>query len=402
MNARALRFPLLDSLRAIAMLIVLMAHVAAPAGARQGALLSPYFNRLAVGLTMFFIISGFLLYRPWVRGRVLGKRRPTVAAYAWGRALRILPGYWVALTITALWLGQDYVFSAENIPRFYGFAQIYSNETVLGGIAVAWSLNVEVVFYLFLPVFALLMLRLPGRSGPGSLRGEWGAIAGLFLVSLAYKLLVSTTDLHEQAAWVLALPAYLDWLAAGMALAVLSVQIESRGEAPRWIGLVDRRPALPWLGALFLFWVVSTRIGINGRFPKPDEAAYLIEHLLYLGVGVLLFLPAAFGDPGRGLVRHLLATRALTYLGMISYGIFLYHLAVIEQLKRWDLGSVPVIHPYILWPVTALAISAAIATVSWYLLERPALSLKRLVGGPREPQPGEASAEPAAQPVLSR
>ncbi len=399
MNVRATRFPLLDSMRAIAMLIVLMAHVAAPAGAREGATLSPYLNRLAVGLTIFFLISAFLLYRPFVRHRVDGKRTPHVGAYAWGRFLRIVPGYYVALIVTTVWLGTAGVLTLGGIPRYFGFAQAYSNNAVLGGIPVAWSLCIEVVFYAFLPVFAALMLRLPGRTRESRVRAELLAIGGIFLLSVAYKIVVATTGLHEHAAALLAMPAYLDWLSAGMALAVVSVWLEGLEEQPAALRLIDRLPSLCWLGAFVAFWVVSTQVVSNGGFPSPDSPGYLAEHLLYLVVAVGLFLPAVFGDPARGAVRKLLANPVLLYLGMISYGIFLYHLAVIEQLKRWDLGSVGFIHPYILWPTVALALSAAIATVSWYVLERPALSLKRLVG-PRPGQPREATAEPApAKPM---
>ena len=394
-NARAGRFPLLDSLRAIAMIIVVMAHVAAPAGAREGAALSPYLNRLAVGLTMFFLISAFLLYRPFVRARVDGKRRPNVAAYGWGRFLRIVPGYWMALIVTSLWLGTAGVLTLTGAPQYFGFAQIYSNETALGGIAVAWSLCVEVTFYVFLPIFAAAMWRLPGRTRSSRIAGEFWVIGGLILFSVGYKVLVSQTGLHEHSAALLALPAYLDWLAAGMGLAVLSVWLEGRDRSPAPLRVVDRWPVLPWLGALVAFWVVSTQIGLEGGFPRPDEIGYLAEHMLYLLVGFLLFLPAVFGDPSRGVVRKILANPVLAYLGLISYGIFLYHLAVIEQLKDWNLGSIGFIHPYILWPVATLVIASAIATVSWYGLERPALSLKRLVGGKREPQPLEATAEPS-------
>jgi peptidoglycan/LPS O-acetylase OafA/YrhL len=378
------------------MMIVVMAHVVAPAGARTGATLSPYLNRLAVGLTLFFLISAFLLYRPFVRARIDGKRRPGVSSYAWGRVLRIVPGYWVALIVTSLWLGTAGVFTLTGAPRFFGFAQIYSNNTALGGIAVAWSLCVEVTFYVFLPIFAAAMWRVPGRTRDSRVAGELLAIGGLILFSIGYKVLVSETGLHHHYAALLALPAYLDWLATGMALAVLSVWIEGRDSSPAAFRLVDRWPVLCWAGALVAFWVVSTQIGLDGGFPRPDEIGYLAEHMLYLLVGFLLFLPAVFGDPGRGAVRKLLANPVLAYLGTISYGIFLYHLAVIEQLKDWDLNSIGFIHPYILWPTVTLILASAIATVSWYAIERPALSLKRRLSGRREPQPPERAAEPSA------
>ena len=52
------------------------------------------------------------------------------AAYGWRRALRIVPGYWVALTVVALWFGISEVGSDPL--RYFGFAQVYSASTALG------------------------------------------------------------------------------------------------------------------------------------------------------------------------------------------------------------------------------------------------------------------------------
>jgi peptidoglycan/LPS O-acetylase OafA/YrhL len=401
MNVRATRFPLLDSLRAVAALIILCAHVVAPAGGRDGSL-APYLNRLAVGIAVFFVISAFLLYRPFVRARIDGANRPGVAAYAWGRFLRIVPPFWAALAISTLWLGLGGVFTLRGLPTYFGFGQIYWNDTVLGGIAVAWSLCVEVSFYVFLPLFAAAMWRIPAADRSGRIRSELAVVGALFAASVGWKMLVGWTALHEHSAFVLSLPSYLDWFAAGMALAVVSVWLEHREGQPLPLRVIDRHPGLCWLAALAFFWTVSTQIVPDGGFQRPDDAGYVPEHLFYLLVAVSLFLPAVFGDPARGLLRRrVLANPVLLYLGLISYGIFLWHLPVIEQLKRWDLGSVDVLHPYVVWPAVTLAITAAIATVSWYVLERPALSLKRLVGPRHEPQPREAIAEPAAQQVAA-
>jgi peptidoglycan/LPS O-acetylase OafA/YrhL len=94
----------------------------------------------------------------------------------------------------------------------------------------------------------------------------------------------------------------------------------------------------------------------------------------------------------------------LLYLGLVSYGIFLWHQAVLEQLENWGLGDVGFIHPYLLWPGVALALSTVIATVSYYALERPAMGLRRRILGPRADRPrGEALAEPApATPLAVR
>src|SRR3954451_5306241 len=98
------RFPLVDSMRAIAALAVFGTHVAFFMGAYDGSPIGPYAQRLDVGVTGFFLISGFLLYRPFVLARQGGDALPAVGAYAWRRGLRIAPAYWVALTVSALLL----------------------------------------------------------------------------------------------------------------------------------------------------------------------------------------------------------------------------------------------------------------------------------------------------------
>src|ERR1041385_2928445 len=106
MNVRAGRFPLCDSLRAIAALAVLTTHAAFFSGAVIGgqAALRPYLARLDVGVTIFFLISGFLLYRPFARAHLREGHAPRTLAYGWRRVLRIVPAYWLALTITTIWL----------------------------------------------------------------------------------------------------------------------------------------------------------------------------------------------------------------------------------------------------------------------------------------------------------
>src|SRR5437764_15116070 len=152
MNARATRLPLFDSLRAIAALAVLGTHAAVFAGLEtsRSSVLRPYAARLDVGVAVFFVVSGFLLYRPFVLARTRGGPRPATGPYAWRRFLRIVPAYWVALTLTTLWVGTHGVFSGSGIVHYYGLAQAYSTSTLGGGITPAWSLTIELAFYAFL------------------------------------------------------------------------------------------------------------------------------------------------------------------------------------------------------------------------------------------------------------
>ena len=401
MNARAARFPLFDSLRALAALSVIGVHGAFAAGAYGDEWLRQYVARLDVGVAIFFLISGFLLYRPFVLARVEGDHRPSSAAYAWRRFLRIVPAYWLALTVIAyVQLDHGEIFSLSGFFTYYCFGQVYTPETALGGIPQAWTLCVEVAFYAFLPIWALAMRRLPGAGRAGVLRGELIALACLFVASVAYKIvLVELGALRDPdlGPFMLSLPPFLDQFALGMALAVLSVWYAERERRPPTLRLVERWPGVAWAGALIAFWAVSTQVGLTGEFgEQPDRSEFFARHLIYAVVALGVLLPAVFGDPDRGLVRRFLANRVLLWLGLVSYGLYLWHAAVFHQLGVWGYGEISdATHRYTWW-LAGTAATTVVAAASYYLLERNALRLKSLVGRRGEPgPPGEAIREPA-------
>ena len=362
----------------------------------------PYVARLDCGVTIFFLISGFLLYRPFAVAHIRGEPAPAALPYAWRRFLRIVPAYWVALTVITIWFDHKEVFTTAGIPTYYGLAQAYRGSgAVLGGISQAWTLSVEVAFYVFLPFWAAALRAIASRR-EGRLRVEVLAIAGMGVASLLYtSLVVGLGDPHQvdfAKAGLLSLPAYLDQFALGMLLAVASVALEKRETQPGVVRLLDRFPSLAWAGAVVAFVLVSRGIGLTGRFGEAfTPLQYVERHLLYALVALFLLLPAVFGDPRRGVVRRwVLANPALLYLGMISYGIYLWHQAVFGQLLKWNYASVDIIHPYFSWMVAGLAGTALIASVSWYLVERPILSLKRLVPDRRRRPSAPVPARPQA------
>jgi peptidoglycan/LPS O-acetylase OafA/YrhL len=390
-NARADRFPLMDSLRAIAALSVLGIHVALPSGRLDpDAAGIQYFGRLDVGVAIFFLISGFLLYRPFVRARALDEPQPSTLAYAWRRALRIVPAYWLALAVAAAAFSMSYVFTGRGLWTYFGFAQIYDNDTDTGGISQAWTLCVEVTFYAFLPLWAWFVrrVRLPELTG----------CALLFAAGVAWKFPFLAGHDPIEPTWALrALPAFFDQFALGMALAVLSVRWEGR-PLPGRAAIVERWPSLAWAFAAVAFWVVSTRIGLTGQLFEPvNPRQFLLRHELYALVGLGLLVPAIFGDPARGFVRRrVLANRVLLWLGLLSYGIYLWHQTVVRWLLDAGLESAGRLS-FFLWFACGLAGTATVAAVSYYAFERPILSLKRLVDPKtgRRVVSGEAIVEPA-------
>ncbi|HVW18402.1 MAG TPA: acyltransferase [Solirubrobacteraceae bacterium] len=382
------RFPLFDSLRAIAALAIVVTHTAGLSTFNSSNdVLGPFTARADVGVTVFFVISGFLLYRPFVSARYEGRAAPRAIAYARRRLLRIVPAYWLALTVLAVWPGLTGVFGG-HFWVYYLYVQNWRPQWIVTGLGPAWSLDVEMGFYLVLPLFAWLLARtLAGRPLRTQVRVELVVLAALGLASLAAR----TYQHAHQPNWTLpnTLPGTLLWFALGMGLAVASAALHGRPERelPRAVRLVVRRPSLAWLAAFgFLLW--STRIGLPRAFPYRYGAwGWFGQHLLYGAFSFCLVLPAVFGDRAGGLPRRVLAWRPLAWLGLVSYGIYLWHLPLAVKMNEWLDGS------YVLILLATTAAAVACATASYYLVERPLLRFKE--GLPRRRAAALSATAPA-------
>jgi peptidoglycan/LPS O-acetylase OafA/YrhL len=390
------RFPLFDSLRAMAALGVFVFHLPVVAQMSLDNPVRPYLLVLNIGIAVFFLISGFLLYRPFAQARYDGDKAPATVLYAERRALRIVPAYWVALVFVVLLLGKagesptsSPVFTPEGVLRYFGFLQIYDSDTLLGGISAAWTLCVEVTFYAMLPLWAVLLRRVPFRSRRGFLRSELLALAALFVVGVTWTAVAAPSSEDAAAAFsnvtliepgLYVLPAFLDHFALGMAIAVFSVALADRARQPNAIGVIDRAPWLPWLVAALAFVAIAN---LDKLTPENWTLRTVSTHVLQGVFAFALLLPAVFGDPDRGFVRRLLANRMLLWVGLVSYGLYLWHVAVNVKLVEWgvldSLGSVGYI-------AVALAVALLAATASFYGVERHALRLGRRLSHRRRSQ----------------
>ncbi len=383
------RFALFDALRAIAALSVLVSHTAGATGFNAGnSVLGPLSARLNVGVTVFFVISGFLLYRPFVAARMEGRSPPRVARYARRRALRILPAYWLALTLLATWPGLNGIFTADWW-AYYGLVQNLDSTWLVSGLAPAWSLCIEVSFYAALPLYAWAVSRgMDGRGRERQMRAELWALAALALASVTARTVVHVTAPDTTFGWTL--PATFLWFALGMGMAVAHAGLAGRepGCQPRAVRLVVDRPLAVW-GLALATLVVLSRVGLPDRAPYVySEGGWLLEHVGFALFAFLLVLPAAFGEGHGGLPRAVLGSRVLTWLGLVSYGIYLWHVPL--ALKLADAGAAEWTPDGGFLLVTLLTAAAATtcAALSYYVVERPILRFK-------DPRPPRA---PAAAP----
>jgi peptidoglycan/LPS O-acetylase OafA/YrhL len=371
-----------DGLRAIAALLVVVVHVGAASGFTFRNSLGRYTSRGEIGVSVFFLISGFLLYRPFAAAALAGRDGPKVRSYLVRRALRIVPLYWVALIVTYLFTGWKSVHGVSGFLENAFFLQVYSRRWVFHGITQAWSLCIEVTFYLALPLWAGWMRRIDRRRGrphdPAAvLRRELFALAVLYVASLLFRLWVvasPTGPTQTARSW---LPAWSDHFALGMALAVVGVYVSQTGTVPKVLRWLTKTGAdlFCWVIAAFLFWLVATQVGLStDPLGVGGAGTDVAREILYGLFGFFLLLPAVFGTPRTGLVRRLLASHALSLIGLVSYGIYLWHQLVVRELQAhtsWHVLNAPFL-PLL---ATAIVVVIAVSTVSYLLVERPGIAV---------------------------
>jgi peptidoglycan/LPS O-acetylase OafA/YrhL len=327
----------------------------------------PYLFALAAqvayeGVAIFFLLSGFLLYRPFLTARA-GGRPVSLVGYARRRVLRIIPAYWVALSV-CLVFGFVGGVTGGNWWIFYGFGQVYSFSTIGGGIGAAWTLCVEASFYAVLPLLAFSAARLGGRRP--SVRGDFALVAVLAVAALAFRQHFSS---FADLATASTLPGMFFWFALGIGLALASVTERGPAAMARLTRRLSWWPGLSWIVALAVF-AVGHELQAHGTL-TPESAG---TNALYGLAALFVLLPGVFDDDAGGPVRSVLSLPALAWVGLISYSFYLYHTIVIAQLDKLAVDhDLPLRYPIV--TLGALVISLACAAASFYLLERPLMRL---------------------------
>jgi peptidoglycan/LPS O-acetylase OafA/YrhL len=369
----------LAAVRAVGATCVVGTHVAFYTGRTTRGPFAGSLGRLDVGVALFFVLTGFLLFRPYVQASLTGRAMPRTGRYLRHRALRILPAYWLVVAVCMLTLPALGANSRmSDLLHHLTLTQIYGLGIQHTGLTQNWSLCVEVSFYLVLPLLARLVLV------RGSHRLAWVLLGVLGLASAIWNPYLTATNVLDGRIAGQWLPSFLDWFVAGMALALAQVQLTDprlpASSRLRWLEDLARSPGTCWAAAVAVFAVATSALAgpttIRAVVDAPTASGVLVKNLLYLTVAVLVVLPLVLGAQGGGLTRQLLAAAPVQWLGQISYGVFLWHLAVLEGLLRVTH------HP--LFTGSWLAMFAAtwcltipVAYASYRFVERPLMTWRR-------------------------
>jgi peptidoglycan/LPS O-acetylase OafA/YrhL len=358
--------PEIDGLRFLAIFSVLLFHASFAlqhayhwelvAGAK---VVSNLFARGTLGVELFFVISGFILAVPFARHFVEGEKPVNLGRYYLRRVTRLEPPYIISLVIfyTAAWILHDpamkgRLLSTFLVRLFYLHGLVYREAPVLNG--VTWSLEIEVQFYLIVPVLARIFC-LPPRLRRG----------------IMFLCVLLAPFVPRQGILLWTVVSQLALFMAGFLFADLYLEMRRKGTVAKpgydcaALGIFALVVAFPFLvqaaGAIHPF----------AGSGDVDFAMSVLRHILPLLI--LVFLLLMF----RGLwLRRFFSLRPVYIIGGMCYSIYLIHYPLISTASRLLAKVRPEMH-YVpglallvfLW----LPVVVGMAAVFFALIERPCM-----------------------------
>jgi peptidoglycan/LPS O-acetylase OafA/YrhL len=348
--------PALEGLRGLAALGVLVTHVAFQTGSTAIPVLGALLGRLDLSVAVFFALSGFLLWRgPAAAAREPGRPRWRVGRYLRRRAARVLPAYWVTVSgVLALLPGAGGGWTVwwANLT----LTQVFVPLTLTTGLTQLWSLSVEATFYLVLPVFARLSAGVRTRRAL--------LLGALATVTLGWAFLPIPTVAGVHATnW---LPGYLPWFGVGMVWAELAA------DPPRWFARLAARPRTCAMLAATAFGLAATGLAGPVGLATVTPARFATKVALGAVFAGALLLPLV-GDPAP---RPLLTHPVTSTLGRWSYGVFLWHVAVLAVVFP-VFAILPFHGDFAVVLTLTTLLTLPLAAASYGLVEEPARGLAR-------------------------
>lgn len=362
----------LDSLRGFSTILIVVYHTSDISGysVTHAESIGAYIDRLNVGVAIFFVLSGFLIFRPFVHSLIHGSTLPVVRHYYLKRAARILPGYWIALFVLAR-LDALTVVNSSGFIRNILLVHPFTANNVFTGIRQAWTLSVEMSFYIVVPLLAhVFRLRsIKNRSSITSIRTLLSVLTCIFFGAYIFQLLVHQTDFWFFKTANIWLPSYMDTIVLGMFIAVLVEAPASTRALAQFRSFLANHAGACVLGSI-LVWLISANINMPIGLVAPEFRIGLLCHFLYSISAFLLVAP--FCVESRSILSKVLSFRLFTWLGTISYGIYIWHYATLagifaEKHMPYHENDGQVLRRLLI----VLPVSIAIASLSYYLLERP-------------------------------
>jgi peptidoglycan/LPS O-acetylase OafA/YrhL len=393
--------PVLDGVRAVACLSVISYHIHYflahdyDLNAALGQLATAIGMAGWSGVTLFFVLSGFLLFQPFAKALLFEKPWPSTRTFYMRRALRILPGYYVALLVLIAltqpaYLQPDHWKETLLFVTFFMDATSATYQQINGPF---WTLAVEWQFYLLLPLLALGFAALVKRATSPQRRWWWllGCLLAMIVWGVGTRFLGRYYTLHPTE--TLLVPRsllniilmlvygtsgkYLEDFAVGMLISACYAlaQHAVAGQTLR-VYLLRYSPWLWRVGILWLClmmtWYIFPFLSILS--PLFGAGSWMTELGYALGFGLcvtaLLFGPAH--------LKGWFELQPLCWIGTISYSLYIWHLPLLllfrgitePYINGWSFLAV-----YTLQGVCVLLVIIPFSFLFYSLIERPGIQI---------------------------
>lgn len=364
----------LTGLRGVAALWVVAYHVWALAGhnpvlvpiAGWNVKLTPFFGTGWAGVQIFFVLSGFLLSLPFAQWQAGLREKPSLGRYLFRRIARVYPAYYVQLVIllgVAHFLGQpNPISNFESLWRhlLMLFVPLPVGTTPING--VWWTLPIEFMFYLALPLIASLLAP----------RRWWllltGMLLSMWLWRVATIISLGSEPIPVRVLMSYQLPGAMDSFGMGMLGAMLHVQ---QGAVSSW--LTRHRSGLAALSLVIVlccvYWI---QFKVKGYW---NHSLIFYSWTTIYSFAVLLVLLA--GVKGSPIVNRLFGNSVIVFAGVISYSVYLWHFPLLQWLNRAAMFRHLENYRFHLLLLVTVSTTILVASVSYALVERPFIRLRR-------------------------
>lgn len=322
---------------------------------------TPLFSAGWAGVQMFFVLSGFLLAQPFVRWQSGLGGRPDTVAYLGRRVRRVFPAYYAQILLLAgiAWAGSGHwpidTWSSALRHLTMLFVPLPVGGEPLNGIW--WSLPVEFMFYLLLPLLA---------CGLRPARAAWLLVACLAIMA-SWRFGTATLLADEPIArrFIVGsqMPGMLDSFGIGMVGAIAHVH------SARW-PRAQRLLASPWTPLAGLIAIIACLYWIHYGF-RAYWANSVIFYTWTPAFGGAMLAVTLAAAAGNRLTERLFGNRVVVFVGLVSYSIYLWHMPILDAVRAQLAAGHHAGHALLPLLGAALLFVMPAAWLSWRLVERP-------------------------------
>ncbi len=403
-NGKKNTIAVLDGVRGVAVLMVLVFHVNRLTGdnlwSRTAYPLATSISTAGgTGVTLFFVLSGFLLFMPFAKVLLFKTRWPLLRIFYMRRVLRVIPGYYVSLFLIILFMHPEYLLRdhLKNLALFLTFFMDSSRETFRQINGPFWTLATEWQFYMLLPLIVLgiafVVSRVPiQRRLPAVMFCLLGIIAwGLFVRYWGFYYLKHTGETFLVPRSTLNIVMFFSFgitgkytedFAVGMLISLCYIYSQHPSTDPRFVRRWQHLSPWLWGGGILVLvfgamWHFSGEMNgwafLNGLYPYYN---WLSEMLLAIGFGSCI-AAILYGSAG---LKGVIEWPLLRWIGLISYSLYMWHLPL---LMLFQTRVLPLFHSlnlnryvtYSFFWIWALVIIFPFAFLSYLIVEKPWMKL---------------------------